>query len=195
MVRGFRFMLASAALVALCAIKPGYSESTEEIEPITNCPGEKKANTNAILKEFGAKLMIKASTSYSGFGTEKLLDGNEKTSWFSASNDFAMKEKKTWIRVSFPAASDVKRVTALGNREPSWPKNYSVLVARVELLDKDGDVLASLDVEGSEKEAYDLDAIFENPVKNVWSVRITSLKDEGTLNGSRDVAIAEIQVE
>src|SRR5262245_66213062 len=103
-------------------------------------PG-KAANSNGLILEYKDKLRITCSTFWPSWGPEKAFDGNPLKSWFTARGDAAAKGTKPWIAVEFPHAIPVQRVTLLSNREPPWQIGYTILVGRLELLDKDGKVL------------------------------------------------------
>ena len=51
-------------------------------------------NKNGLVKAYRDKLKVTASTFWPGWAPEKLIDGDEKTSWFSAQGDAAAKGKK-----------------------------------------------------------------------------------------------------
>lgn len=163
--------------------------------PLPDRPKPPKGpNSNALFKEHKGKLLVTASTFFTGWEPEKVLDGDEKTSWFTASGDTVTMGTKPWIKIELPQDEMVRRVTVLGNREPSWPTGYSVLSGLLELLDKDGKVLWSDEAEGADT-AHDFQFVPKRPVKGVRFIRFTSLKDEGDKSPYNDIAIAEVQAE
>jgi hypothetical protein len=157
-------------------------------------PAEPKANSNALVKEHRAKLKLTASTFWSGWPPELVIDGNRKKSWFTAANDTITQKKKPWVQIEFPADVVVTRVTVYGNQEPPWEKGYAFLAGRVDLLDADGKVLASDEQDGN-GEARDFDFTFKKPVGKVRAVKFTALGDEGNKNPYVDVAVGEIEIE
>ncbi len=151
-------------------------------------------NQASLLAEYRDKLKYSASTYWPGWPASHAFDGNPRTSWFTARRDAAAKGTSPWIAVEFPDDVPVRRVSILTNRETAWLKGFSILAARVELLDKDGKVLATKEDElGGERP--DMDYRFKEPVKGVRTVRLTSLRDEGDQNVYEDVAIGEVLIE
>ncbi len=146
------------------------------------------------MKAHAGKLKVTASTFWPGWGVERLIDGNGNTSWFSAKGDAAAKGKKPWVMIAFPVAVDVSTVRIYGNREPSWPKGFTIHYGVVELLDAKGSVMATQKNEGKNTLA-DVDFKFKSTVSGVQAVRFTSLMDEGDKTAYEDIALAEIVVE
>ena len=91
-------------------------------------------------------------------------------------------------------AATVSRVTLLSNREPSYPTGYTILAGRLEPLNRKGNVICSQDDQLTPKRP-DLEFRTRMPIRGVYKIRFTSLKDEGEKNGSRDVALGEVLVE
>ena len=85
----------------------------------------------------------------------------------------------------------VKRLTVLGNREPSYLKGYDVLEARLEFFDRDDVLIASRDLK-SIGERNDFECAFKVAYGRVRSIRFTSTRDE---NNNRYIALGEFQVE
>jgi hypothetical protein len=150
--------------------------------------------SSALMKAHAGKLKVTASTFWPGWPAERLLDGDVKTSWFSAKGDAAAKGKKPWVMIAFPTNVDVTKVRLYGNREPSWPKGFTIHYGVVELLDDKGTVLATQKNEGKNTLA-DVDFTFKSTVSGVRAVRFTSLMDEGDKTTYEDIALAEIVVE
>lgn len=146
------------------------------------------------MQAHAGKLKVTASTFWPGWGVEKLVDGNLQTSWFSAKGDAAAKGKKPWVMIAFPVAVDVNKVRLFGNREPSWPKGFTIHYGVVELLDERGNVIATQKNEGKNKLA-DVDFTFKSVVHGVHAVRFTSLMDDGDKTTYEDIALAEIVIE
>jgi hypothetical protein len=182
------FRLALATLLVASGF--AYAPPPRATEPVDTS----KPNTNALLKTHKDKVTATASTQYDQWPASKLIDGDEETSWFSQSEDTATNKGTTpWVKVAFPADVTVKRVTILGNREPQFPKDYSVLAGKLELLDDKGKVLASKEVK-AKGEKFDFDVAI-GPMPNVRAIRFSITDDQGDKNGSKDCALAEIQVE
>jgi hypothetical protein len=151
-------------------------------------------NQASLLAEYRGQLKFNASTFWPGWPASHAFNGDPRTSWFTARSDAAAKGTSPWISVEFPADIPVRRVSILTNRETAWLKGFTILAARVELLDKDGKVLATKEDElGGERP--DMDYRFKEPVKGVRTVRLTSVRDEGDQNVYEDVAIGEVLIE
>ncbi len=155
---------------------------------------EAAENKNTLIEKHRDKLSVTASTSYQGYGPEKLIDGVKESSWFSATGDAAAQGKKPWVLVTFPEDVTVRRLTVLGNRDVTYPTGYSVLTGLAEFLDADGKVLWKEEADGAGN-AHDFEFKPKELIAKVRSVRFTSLKDEGDINGSQDIALGEIQIE
>jgi hypothetical protein len=74
--------------------------------------------TSPLLDRYRSKVVTSASTTWPGWGPERLIDGDPRTSWFSARGDAAALGKKPWVALAFPQDVTVKKVSLLGNREP-----------------------------------------------------------------------------
>jgi hypothetical protein len=193
-LRSTRILWPGATLIALL-FAVGAAAMPQPAGPDDPVPPALKTdNTNALLKEYRGKVKVTASTFFGGWPPEKVLDGDLHTSWFTATGDAAAKGTKPWIELELPQSDVVRRVTILGNREPSWPTGYSILAAKLELFDKDRKLLWADESEGAGK-SRDFDFRPKTVVKNVRYIRFTSLKDEGDKNPFDDVAIAEILAE
>ena len=153
-----------------------------------------KPNQNSLIAEYKEKLKLSASTFWSGWPAASAFDGDPSTSWFSEGGDAAAFKKSPWVKVTFPDDVKVRRVTILGNREPSWPTGYTIGVGKLELYDKDGKLLHSQENECGENK-LDIDFPLAKPVAGVRSVRFVSVKDEGDQNPYGDIALGEFQVE
>lgn len=157
-------------------------------------PAPSKANANALVKQHRDKLKVTASSFWPGWPAELVIDGNKKKSWFTAKDDTITLKKKPWVRIEFPAAVEVARVTVYGNQEPPWEKGYAFLAGRVDLLDADGKVLDS-DEQDGRGAVRDFDFVFKQPVARVRAVKFMALGDEGDKNPHTDVAVGEIEIE
>jgi hypothetical protein len=150
--------------------------------------------TTELMAKHAGALTITASTFWPGWPPERLIDGKRETSWFSAKGDAAARGKRPWIELKFPVDVDVKKVSILGNREPSWPSGFTVHYGVLELLDNNGKTLTTIKNEGKDKVA-DVDFVLKVPVSGVRAVRFTSLMDEGDQTQFDDIALGEILVE
>lgn len=135
-----------------------------------------------------------ASSSYEGWPASNLIDGNDRTSWFSEENDSAARGTTPFVKIAFSKAINVSRVKILGNRDPSYPRGYAVRAGKLELLDGAGTVVNTSDVTAG-GDWHDFEVRLQAPVTDVRSVRFTSVRDEGAANEYGDVALAEIIVE
>lgn len=156
--------------------------------------GVAHSNSNWMLKEYRKHVVITASSTWSGWPCEKLIDDDLETSWFSAGRDSFAQGTDPWIEISLNRGATVKRITLLGNREPSWRYGYAVKIGKFEFIDKDGKVIASK-VEEAANDAGDIDCVLKDPARGVFKIRFTSTGDEGTENPYGDIAIGEIQIE
>lgn len=152
------------------------------------------SNSNWVLKEYRKHVVITASSTWSGWPCEKLIDDDLETSWFSAGRDSFAQGTEPWIEISLNRGEKVKRITLLGNREPRWRYGYAVKIGKFEFLDKAGKVIAAK-VEEAANDAGDIDCVLKDPAAGVFKIRFTSTGDEGTENPYGDIAIGEIQIE
>jgi F5/8 type C domain len=175
---------AAAVLLAAPALAAPVPRPAVVIDPA-------RPNTNAVLKRFAGRLTTAASTEYQGWGVGKAFDGDPNTSWFTNGGDAPMAGTKPWAVVKFPEAATVRRVTALGNREPEYPAGYSVTAGTIELLDADGKVLFSRPLKAT-GDKHDLTLVPPAAVGGVRAVRVTATEDQKQYNC---VGLAELQVE
>lgn len=144
------------------------------------------------LVRYRRQLTARASTEWTGWVAERAIDGDETTSWFSERRDAAAFGCRPWVEVIFPVDVSLQHVIALGNREPPWEVNYSIVVARVDFLDAEGNVLASQNNE-SGTPTFDIEFHFKKRVEGVRRVRFTSVNDQGDRNRHEDIGVGEIQ--
>jgi hypothetical protein len=185
--------LLTAAMFALAPAAPptpAPPPSPADKEP----PKVASDNKNTLLKAYRGKLEATASTFWPNWKAERIIDGDDKTSWFSAQGDAAAKGKKPWVMVTFPEDVTVTRVTVLGNREPNWSNGYTILSGMVEFLDADGKQLWADENKGVGNRC-DFEFKPEKPIKGVRSIKFTSLKDEGDKNPYDDIAVGELLAE
>ena len=161
-------------------------------------PGQKDQgpNSGALVKKYKDRLTYARSSDWQGWPPDKAFDGNPDTSWFSATGDTPTGDRLPWVAVTFPEDVAVRRVTVLGNREPSSPSGYSVLVGRLELLDKDGRAVIRAQRE-AKGERSDFDFVLSEAFGRVRTVRFTAVKDDTSEGRSqtRCVGVAEVQIE
>ena len=162
--------------------------------PLTSLPPVTTDNRNLLIAAAPAEVTVSASSSYGGWPASNATDGKLQTSWYSDSNDSAAHGRAPFIQLSFATPSIVRRVTVLGNRDPSYLQGYTILTGKLELLDASGRVIGSFTTAGVGNRR-DFDFRLPAPAANVTTIRFTSLADEGNQNPYGDVAIAEIQVE
>ncbi len=136
--------------------------------------GEK--NTNALVTKHKDKLELKASSVWEGWPTTNLTDGDEKTSWYSNSPDSTLAETKPAVTVVFPEDVSIKRVTLMGQRDPTYLTGYTVSEGTIELLDKNDKVIATHEMKAA-GEKSDFDLILDK-FHTVRAVRFTMTKSE-----------------
>jgi hypothetical protein len=171
--------------------------SAEELKKMAdglNIPAVTTDNKNTLVLAHRKKLQLSASTTWQGWPEAFAFDGSPYTSWFSGQDDAAAKGRKPWLQLTFPEDVKVKRVTVLGNRDPFWPRGFTILAGSVELLDAKGKRLGFEENDGIGN-AYDYDFRFFPPVVRVRAIRFHALGDQGQETTYGDIAIGEIQVE
>jgi hypothetical protein len=188
------WLFALAFLLCVTTLPVASREPAKSPEGDKQGPKAPTDNKNSLVKKYQDKLEVTASTFWPGWAPEKLIDGQPETSWFSASGDAAAKGAKPWVQVAFPEDVTVTRVTLLGNREPDWLDNFSVLSGVVEFLDADGKPLWAEEAK-AKGDRRDFEYKPKKPVKGVRSIKFTSLEDEGDKNGFDDIAIGEFLAE
>ena len=176
--------VALTLLLAGTAVAAPVPRSLRTIDPT-------RPNTNAVLKRFAGKFKPSASSEFQGWGVAKAFDGDPQTSWFSNNQDAPMNGAKPWVKVTFPEATSVRRVTVLGNREPQYPTGYSVPAGTIELLDANGKVLFGRDVKAV-GDKFDLTLLPRMAIGGVRAVKVTATEDQKQFNC---IGLAEIQIE
>lgn len=158
--------------------------------PKTAKPVVGETNTNALVKAHKDKLKLEASSEWDSWPVAHLFDDNSATSWYSNGGDAPQNGKTPTIKVTFPEAVNVKRVTILGNRDPQYPTGYFALEGKIELLDKDDKAISTHELKGTgDKRDFDL---ILTKLTAVRAVRFTITKDEGQTSC---VGLGEFQVE
>jgi hypothetical protein len=161
---------------------------------LTKIPPVRTDNKNTLVKEYGKRFIMSASSTWSGWPTSFATDDNIETSWFSAQDDSAAKGRRPWLQAQFPEDVKVKRVTILGNRDPAWLVGYTILSGTLTLYDAKGRVLRTIPSNGTGN-FRDFDFRLATPVEGVRYVRFTSMRDQGNATTHGDIGIAEMQIE
>ncbi len=148
-------------------------------------PGE---NSNAVVTKHKDTLTATASSEWNGWPVGHLLDGNERTSWFSNNPDNTSTDRKPVVTLTFPKDVTVKRVTVLGNRDPSFRTGYTVSELTLEFLDAKEKVVSKHPLTAAGDDS-DFDLKLDKPA-TVRAVRLTMTK---SVNGQ--CALGELLVE
>lgn len=136
---------------------------------------------------------LSASSTYQGWPLANAVDGDEKTSWYSDTDDSVAKGRRPFIQITYRQPRPVRTVSILGNRDPAFFDGFAILRGQLDAFDADGRVVASLRADGTgDRRDYVFSLETTTPVK---TLRFTSLQDEGHKNRWGDVAIAELRVE
>ena len=186
-VRAFLFVAAAGAAVTAGGQEPKREKPKEPAKIVT-------VNKNTLIKAHREKLKLSCSTFFGGWPVERIVDGDPKTSWFSAKGDAAAKGTKPWVTIEFPEDVTVTLVTVLGNREEPFAKGYTILSGMMEFFDADGKKIWVDENKGIGNE-FDFEFKPKKPTAKVRSIRFTSLKDEGDQNPFEDIASGEIMIE
>ena len=161
-------------------------------EQKADIPAVPELKPGELLTRHRSKLKVTASSFWPGWPPEKAIDGDPATSWFSQTADAAALKTTPWVEVTFPEDVTVQHVLALGNREPSWPVNYSIVVAKIELYDAGGRLVRSQNNETAVP-TFDIEFHFKAPVAKVRRLRFVSVADQGDKNPFKDIAIGELR--
>jgi hypothetical protein len=188
-------LLRSGSIVLLAGMVAGLAGVRGAPAPEPKDPPLGKENSNALLTKHKGTVKVSASTFYSpSWPPGNVIDGNEQTSWFSASGDAAARGTTPWLEIELPAEESVRRVSCMGNRDPNYPRGYSILAGTIEFFEKYRKSLWKEELNGAGPTS---DFVFQPRagIKGVRYIRFTSTRDEGDQNGSQDVALGEILVE
>lgn len=150
--------------------------------------------TTGLIRKYAGRLRIDASSRWGNYVPENLIDGDPVTPWFSETGDSVAKGRAPWVEIEFPEDVTVARVQILGNRDPNWNPNYSILSGKLTFFDKNRQAIKAIDGIGTGKE-FDFEFKVAPAVGGVRYVRFASVKDQGELNISSDVALGEIRIE
>jgi len=176
--------VAVVVLIAGTAVAAPVPRSLQTVDPT-------KPNSNAVLKRFAGKFKPAASSEFQGWEVAKAFDGDPQTSWYSNGGDAPMAGTKPWVKVTFPEATTIRRVTVLGNREPQYPTGYSVTAGTIELLDANDKILFARDVKAV-GDKFDLTLLPPAAVGGVRAVKVIATEDQKQFNC---VGIGEVQIE
>lgn len=134
-------------------------------------------NSNALVIKHQDTLKLTASSEWNGWPVRHLMDGNEDTSWYSNTPDTTITARNNpTITLTFAEDVKVTRVTVLGNRDPAFPRGYTVSEGVVELLDETGKVLSKYALKGVGAKS-DFDLTLTQPT-TARAVRFTMTKSE-----------------
>src|SRR5262245_1343077 len=78
------------------AVWEGGVLKLKKVPPVTT------DNQNRLVKRYRQQLQLSASSVWQGWPTDKALDANVETSWFSAQNDAAALGSRPWVQATFP---------------------------------------------------------------------------------------------
>jgi hypothetical protein len=167
------------------------SQWSEDLSDVHEVAPE--ATPVAVLPPPEARAGVNTSSAYGGWPATNATDGNPLTSWYSASGDSAAKGKAPFFEMTFPKPRTVHHVRILGNRDPSYPKGYTIRSGRLDVIDDAGQIVATGTRDGKgELSDFDFDL---RGLEDVKTVRFTSLRDDGNMSSYGDIAIAEFQVD
>jgi hypothetical protein len=170
-------------------VKPPDGPPPKPAERPTPKPRVASTNSNALVIKHQDTLKLTASSEWNGWPVRHLTDGNENTSWYSNTPDTTTTGRNNpSVTLTFVEDVRVTRVTVLGNRDPEFPRGYTVSEGVLELLDANGKVLSKEVLKGAGAKS-DFDLTLTQPTA-ARSVRFTMTKSE---NGQ--CGLAELLVE
>ena len=130
-------------------------------------------------------VIVNVSSEYSAtWKKDRLIDGNLKTSWFSAVNDAANLGKKPYIELVFPQPVNIKGVNLKGNRE--YENGYDIFEGILTVNSQSG--TANYNVAFPEPNR-DFDIVFNQNINAVSSIKFEITKDQ-----SVDPGLSEFEV-
>lgn len=137
-----------------------------------------------------AGVVATATSTYSGYPAESVLDFDVDTSWYinstcAGAGPYCCEAES--IRLDLPTARTINGVLLLGN-QGSFSTSYDFLTARLELLSASGSVLATEQVVFNRPDG-DWARRFAPAIQNVRAVRLVPGWAESTASG-----IAEIRL-
>lgn len=149
-----------------------------------------RPSSNALVKRYVGRLTATASSDWQGsWPVTHVIDGEERTSWYARERG---PNPRPWVEVRFPEPVGVRRVTVLGNRDPQYPRGYTVFAARVELRDAAGAVLAAADLTGQgDRQDFQFEPTPGRATTGVTAVRVVVTRAESL----EMAALGEVQVE
>jgi len=127
------------------------------------------------------------SSSFStGFGPERAIDGNLRTSWFTAVGDAANLGRTPFYEVIFEKEATVSGISMRGNRE--FENGFDFFSGRFDLFNSAGNVIfttGEVQLPGPDR---DVDIVVPN-VSGVKRVRFTGLSDESSEPGFAELLV------
>lgn len=158
-------------------VKPPDGPPPKPTERPTPKPQVACTNSNALVIKHQDTLKLTASSEWNGWPVRHLMDGNEDTSWYSHTPDTtATARNNPTVTLTFAEDVKVTRVTVLGNRDPAFPRGYTVSEGVIELLDANGKVLSKDALKGVGAKS-DFDLTLAQPT-TARTVRFTMTKSE-----------------
>ncbi len=131
----------------------------------------------------GTQVRVSSAASW---GPARLaIDGDLRTSWYTASGDAANRGRSPYVEVELPADQRVAQVRLFGNRE--YPKGYSFLAGFVQAFDAAGNEVFNSGPLAFPAPSRDLSVPLDRD--GVRRVRFTSTLDE-----SNSPSLGEIQI-
>jgi hypothetical protein len=134
---------------------------------------------------------VEASSEYPGWPASNLVDQDPATSWFSASNDSVARGTSPWVQVAWGRPETVRQVFLQGNRDPAYPRGFSVITVRLALLDARGEVAFQREI-SSPHPPHDFELVPPRGLAPTSALRVEILQDEGGKNSYGDVALGEL---
>jgi len=130
-------------------------------------------------------VILKVSSTYTGWEKERLIDGKLETSWFTAVNDAANLGTAPFIRLTFPEPVTVEGINFRGNRE--YKKGYDVLEG-ILVITSSAKKTVEYTVSFPPPDR-DFDIKFKEKLKDIATIKFIFTRDE-----SPDPGLAEIEV-
>ena len=133
------------------------------------------AMQKGLVAKYADRMKARASSTYGSYPVERLFDGVETSTWFSAGGDTVGSGKSPWVEVTFPEDVTIRAMTVFGNRDVVH-HGYFVHAGRFDFMDESGKTLSSHDVTATGNN-FDMKTALEADVKGVRTVRFTVTKD------------------
>lgn len=133
------------------------------------------AMQKGLVAKYADRLKARASSTYGSYPVERLFDGVETSTWFSAGSDTVGSGKSPWVELTFPEDVTIHAMTVFGNRDVVH-HGYFVHAGRFDFMDEAGKILSSHDVTAV-GDKFDMKSALDADVKGVRTVRFTVTKD------------------